>query len=251
MNDDLAISLLTVNKTYKVRTSGNETIREKFYNCFKLKKQNLKNIKALKNINLNIYVGESIGIIGRNGSGKSTLINIIMQTIRPDKGGEVFTSGKIMRLSLGLGIDPNLTARDNIYVNGSVIGLTFNKISSIFADVIKFAGLEDFIDTPIKFYSKGMKQRLMFSIAMHAQADIFLLDEFFGGTGDKEFRQKSNEAFQKRIIENKTNVIVSHSLNTIKKHCQRAIWIDKGEIIMEGKVNNVIKEYESQINAHN
>lgn len=213
------------------------------FNAFKKSKR--KKIKALNEISINISKGETFGIIGRNGSGKSTLLNIIMDTIRPDKGGTVETEGKMMRLSLGMGVDPNLSARDNIYVNGSVLGLTFKKIGEIFNSIVEFAGIQEFVDTPVKFYSKGMKQRLLFSIAMHAESDIFLLDEFFGGTGDKDFKQKSDKAFQAKIIQGKTIIIVSHNLNIIKKYCHRAMWLDKGICRAIGKPNVVIAKYKS------
>jgi len=205
--------------------------------------QNKSKVEALKNINISILKGEKVGIIGRNGSGKSTLLNIIMGSIVPNKGGKIVTYGKMMRLALGMGVDQNLSARDNIYVNGSVLGLSFKKIGEIFNDILNFSDLHDFVDTPVKFYSKGMRQRLLFSIAVHAEADIFLLDEFFGGTGDEEFKAKSEEAFNKHILEGRTIVIVSHSLKIIRKLCNRSIWLHKGEIRCQGDTKTVIKEY--------
>jgi len=245
MKKKIAVSLKNINKTFRIRTAGEKTIRERITNLLTRKRSIIKHIHALHAINVDIYKGESFGIIGNNGCGKSTLLNIIMETYKPDKGGQVISEGRMMRLALGLGIDPNLTARDNIYVNGTIIGLPFKKIGKVFSQIIDFAGIEEFIDTPVKFYSKGMKQRLMFSIAMHAEADIFLLDEFFGGTGDQDFKAKSDKAFQDRIIDGKTNIIVSHSMAIIKKHCHRALWIHKGRIKMIGDVNDVINAYSS------
>jgi len=206
-------------------------------------KQNKKEIQALKDLNLKIKKGEIFGVIGRNGSGKSTLINIIMGSIPANKGSKIITRGKMMRLSLGLGVDDNLSARDNIYVNGSIIGLSFKTIGAIFNDIIEFAGLDEFVDTPVKFFSKGMKQRLMFSIAMHADADVFLLDEFFGGTGDEDFKKKSDEAFRRKILEGRTIIIVSHSMRIITKYCDRAIWLNKGKTIKMGKTEDVVTAY--------
>jgi len=206
-------------------------------------KQNKKEIQAIKDLNLKIKRGEIFGVIGRNGSGKSTLINIIMGSIPANKGSTITTKGKMMRLSLGIGVDVNLSARDNIYVNGSIIGLSFKTIGAIFNDIIEFAGLDEFVDTPVKFFSKGMKQRLMFSIAMHADADVFLLDEFFGGTGDEDFKKKSDEAFRRKILEGRTIIIVSHSMRIITKYCDRAIWLNKGETIKMGKTEDVVNAY--------
>jgi len=248
MEDNIAVSLRRVNKTFIIRTNSDKTIRKRLKKFGLRKSSSLKKIKALKEINIDIYKGESFGIIGKNGSGKSTLLNIIMETYKPDPGGQIITQGKIMRLALGLGVDPNLTARDNIYVNGSIIGLSFKKIGELFAQIIEFAGIQNFVDTPVKFYSKGMKQRLMFSIAMYADADVFLLDEFFGGTGDQDFKKKSDKAFQDRIIEGKTNIIVSHSMAVIRNHCKRAVLIENGEMKKIGKVEDVIKIYNNESN---
>jgi len=239
----IAVQLNSINKTFKIKENRPNSIREMVWGLFSGKK--FKNIKALHDINLTITKGETFGIVGRNGSGKSTLLNIIMESIKPDKGGSVITDGKLIRLALGMGVDANLTARDNIYVNGSVLGLTFKKIGMIFSDILIFAGLEEFVDTPVKFYSKGMKQRLLFSIAMHAEADIFLLDEFFGGTGDQDFKVKSDIAFKEKILEGKTIIIVSHNLNIITRYCSKAIMLDKGKVEAFGDTSSVVKTYQN------
>jgi len=205
-------------------------------------------ILALKNIDISIKTGETIGIIGRNGSGKSTLLNIMMESIRANKGGVVKTKGKMIRLALGMGVDLNLSARDNIYVNGSVLGLSFKKIGEKFSEILDFSGLHEFVDTPVKFYSKGMKQRLLFSIALHAEADILLLDEFFAGTGDQDFQQKSRQAFKDQLLNRHTIILVSHNLSMIREHCDRVIWIEKGVIKLKGKPNAVIASYNKSFN---
>ncbi len=244
----IAIELKNVSKTFKLKNSKNFSLRR---NIFHFNKKHLgqPKLKALEDINLTIYKGETVGIIGRNGSGKSTLINIIMGSISPDIKDSVFTDGKLMRLALGMGVDPNLSARDNIYINGSVIGLSFRKIGSIFYSIIEFADLLDFIDTPVKFYSKGMKQRLLFSIAMHAEADVFLLDEFFGGTGDADFKNKSDYAFKKKILEGRTIIMVSHSMKNIQKYCTRTIWLEKGKIMFEGPSKDVVNSYQKSFKS--
>lgn len=243
MDKQIAVSLKNINKTFTYKTNREKTIRERVLNFLTNRKQTKRTIKALHDINIDIYKGESFGIIGKNGSGKSTLLNIIMETYKPDLGGKIKTNGEIMRLALGLGVDNNLTARENIYLNGSIIGIPFKEIGENFSSIIEFAGLEEFVNTPVKFYSKGMRQRLKFSIAMYANADIFLLDEFFGGTGDEEFKQKSDIAFENRIINGKTNIIVSHSMQIIRKHCKRVLWIQKGRIKDIGPAENVIRSY--------
>ncbi len=242
MDEQIVISLKNITKSYKIRANQPNSVREYVLSMLKKGGQTNKLI-ALSNINLDIYKGEVFGVIGSNGSGKSTLLNLIMESIRPDKGGKVLTTGKIMRLSLGMGMDPNLSARDNIYVNGSLLGLSFKKIGLLFNDIVQFAGLQKFVDVPVKLYSKGMMAKLKFSIAMHADAEIFLLDEFFGGVGDKEFKAKSNKMFEKSILTNNTIVIVSHNLKLIKKYCSRALWLEHGKAMKMGEPKDVVDEY--------
>lgn len=243
MSEDVVI-VKNISKTYRIRENQANSIKGLFLNMFK-KRGKKREIKALNDINFTVKKGEALGIVGSNGSGKTTLMNIILGGIKPDKGGSVETKGKIIKLSLGLGFDSNLSARDNIYLNGSLLGLSFKEINEKFDSIIEFAGLEDFIETPVKFYSKGMKSRLTFAIAMQAEADIFLLDEFFGGVGDEEFKNKSNKMFLNKLDEGKTIIIVSHGKNVLKKFCKETIWIHKGKFKKRGDTVEVLKEYKS------
>ena len=238
------IKLKNVSKTFLVSTlnQGLLGIIKAIFN-----KENKKQIKALSNVNFEIKKGEIFGIIGSNGSGKSTLLNLIIGNYKPDKGGIVDISGKVIRLTLGMGVDPNLSGRENIYVNGSMIGLTFKEISANYKQIIDFAGLKEFENVAVKFYSKGMKNRLLFSIAVHANADIFLLDEFFGGVGDKDFKQKSDQVFQDNISKRFTIILVSHQLKLIRKHCQRVMWLEKGNVKMIGTAEDVVDAYKISI----
>jgi len=239
---EVVIRMKNVNKTFYVREKGADSIREKVFGMFS--SNGKKQIIAIKDVNLEVRKGEFLGIIGRNGSGKSTLLKIIMGAIRPDKGGEVTTQGRMMRMSLGMGFDPKITARDNIYVNASILGLTSKQVNEKFDEIIEFAELKRFVDTPVKFYSRGMRSRLGFAIAVHADADIFLMDEFFGGVGDANFRKKSEEIFAKSFIEGRTIVHVSHQLATISKHCDRVILIEQGMIHKVGTPKEVIAAYQ-------
>ena len=241
-----AIELKNVSKTYYVREKG-KTLKSLALNLFK-KRTTLKRIDALKDINFSVDKGQAIGIIGRNGSGKSTLVNVILGGIRANKGGEVITNGKIIKLALGIGFDQNLNAKNNIELNGALLGLTQKEIKELLPGIIEFSGLEGFVETPIKFYSKGMKARLTFSIAMHAKADIYLLDEFFGGVGDEDFKRKSRQMFLDKMKAGKTLVIVSHGKNVIKKFCETTIWIDKGSIRKIGPTSLILNEYKSSFN---
>jgi len=220
-NREAVITLKNVNKTFYVREKKADSIREKIWGL--LSKNGKKQIKAIDDINLEIRKGEFLGIIGRNGSGKSTLLKIIMGAIRPDKGGEVITEGRLMRMSLGIGFDPKITARENIYINASILGMTAKQVDEKFDEIIKFAELKRFVNTPVRYFSRGMKSRLGFAIAVHAEADIFLMDEFFGGVGDVNFKRKSQEVFSQSFLEGRTIIHVSHQMKTIREHCNRVI----------------------------
>ncbi len=239
--EDIVIQLKNINKTFYIREKGTDSIREKIFALFS--NNSKKQVKAIKDVNLKVHKGEFLGIIGRNGSGKSTLLKIIMGAIRSDKEGEVITQGRMMRLSLGMGFDAKITARENIYINASILGLTSKQVDKKFDEIIEFAELHGFVDTPVKFFSRGMKSRLGFAIAVHADADIFLMDEFFGGVGDVNFRKKSEEVFARSFIDGRTIVHVSHNMGTIRQHCNRVVLMEHGAIYKIGTPEEVIPVY--------
>jgi len=227
---DIVIEIKNLSKTFYIREKANDSFRKKIYGLFD-RKNGMRKIQALKNINLDIHKGEFIGIIGHNGSGKSTLLKIIIGALQGDSGSVINTQGKIVRLALGMGFDPELSARDNIYLNGSIMGLTFRQIGQKFEEIIDFSGLHNFVETPLKFYSSGMVSRLAFAIAMHVEADILLIDEFFGGVGDQDFREKSDKVFRESVIQGKTIVFVSHELDIVKQYAHRIYEFSGGEIL--------------------
>lgn len=243
MNNNIAITLHNLSKTYKIIENKNYTIRGALSNIFK--QQNVKVIPAIKNVNLEIKKGEKIGIIGRNGSGKSTLLKIIAGIYPPDKGGKIRINGKCVQLALGTGFNSEFSAKQNIYINGSLLGMTFKQIGQRFHPIIEWAELEGFDDTKLKYFSTGMKTRLAFAIAMYVDADIFLIDEFFGGVGDASFKKKSDEVFKNKIMKDKTIINVSHSASIIQESCNRVIWMEKGEMRMVGQTDEVLKAYEN------
>ena len=202
-----------------------------------------KTIYALKNVNLEVHKGECIGIVGRNGSGKSTLTKIMSGAFQPDKGGKVIRNGTHLLMNLGVGFSHELTARENVYVNGSTLGLTVKQIDEIFHDIIQFAELEEFVDTKIKYFSSGMVQRLSFSIAMYAQADILFLDEVFA-VGDNKFKEKATEMLEKSWMQGCTTIMVSHSNALIQKYCSKVLVLNKGEQIFYGDVKEGLEIYE-------
>lgn len=239
---DIAIRLENVQKTFRVRQYPSKTIREKLLSAFT--PNPIKVIHAIKPVSFEIKKGEFFGIVGRNGSGKTTLMNIMSQVYLPDKGGKAQINGIHMKLSLGLGFNNELTARQNVYINASLLGLTFREIGKHFDEIIDFAELEGFVDTPVKYFSRGMKTRLGFAIALHARAEIFLLDEVFGGVGDITFVRKAANAFKRSIVEGKTIVLISHSNETIRANCSRVMLMEKGETLAIGKPNDIVNAYE-------
>lgn len=238
---DIAIRLHDIRKTFEVYEKTKDTIRDTVFNA--LQSNHKRKIEALKGVDLEIKKGEFFGIVGRNGSGKSTLLKIIMGALQPDQGGKVETNGRMIRLALGMGFDPDLSARENVYLNASLLGLSFRQIGQRFDEIFGFAELENFVETKLKYYSSGMYSRLAFSVAVHAQADIFLMDEFFGGVGDSRFREKSEEVFRKSLVEGRTIVHVGHNLDLIRSHCQRVLLLDRGHAIAIGEPEAVLNEY--------
>ena len=195
---------------------------------------------ALRHVNFTVERGETVGIIGRNGSGKSTLLRVIAGIYPPDEG-KVSVDGEVSTLfSLGTGFNAELSGRDNIYLDGIMIGLTKKRIDAIIDDIIDFTELGDFIDMPVRTYSSGMRSRLGFSIAINSDKDIVLIDEIMSA-GDAAFRQKA-DAEMDRIIGEKTVILVSHSMDTIEKFASKVMWLNKGVLVAMGEPKEVIEQ---------
>ena len=226
------------------RVSNSNTSGFKDYMIQKLRgKIKTKKLDALKDISFNVYKGEVVGIIGTNGSGKSTLLKIVSGALRPTSGEVIADKSKIQLLTLGTGFDGELSARENIYLNGAIIGYTKEFIDKHFDEIIEFAELEDFVDEKVKNFSSGMVSRLGFSIAtVGGAAEILILDEVLS-VGDQFFRKKSLDRVQKMIHGGSTVLIVSHNMNTIKNHCTKVVWIEKGTLKMVGDPKTVCESY--------
>ena len=201
---------------------------------------------ALKNINFTVKRGESWGLIGKNGSGKSTLLKLISGIIRPYQGN-VTVNGSISPLiELGAGFDPELTARENIFLNGALLGYSKRFIESHFQEIVDFAELNNFIDVPIKNFSSGMSARLGFAIATVQKPDILIVDEVLA-VGDFAFQQKCKERMENLLSNGTTLLFVSHSIEQVKELCSKAIWIDNGEVRAIGDTYSVSQEYISSM----
>lgn len=238
-SNNIAIKVENMTKQFKLFYDKPSTLKERlvFWNKKKSEKRTV-----LKNINLEIKKGETVALIGVNGSGKSTLLKLMTKIIYPTKG-KIITNGKLTSLlELGAGFHPDFTGRENIYFNASIFGLTRSEIESRIDDIIDFAELGDFIDSPVRTYSSGMYMRLAFSVAINVDAEVLLIDEILA-VGDQHFQDKCFAKLRELKESNKTIVIVSHSLGSIKDLCDRAIWINNGEVRLDGKTNDVIDEY--------
>ncbi|PHN06451.1 ABC transporter ATP-binding protein [Flavilitoribacter nigricans] len=237
---ETVIKLENVSKTFSI-IDGAPTMAGQLSAFFS--KKSHRKIEALKNINLEIKKGEFFGIIGHNGSGKSTLLRLMAGTYQPNPGGKVYRKGNFMRLSLGIGFDTELTAHENIFLNASILGLSMKQIRERHDLILHMAGLEEYKHTKVKFFSTGMISRLKFAIAVHAEAEIFFMDEFFGGVGDLQFKQLSESIFKESIVKGRTIIHVSHTLPTIREHCQRVLLLHRGEMVALGTPDEVIPQY--------
>jgi lipopolysaccharide transport system ATP-binding protein len=207
-----------------------------------------KRFWALNSISFDVYQGETLGIVGRNGAGKSTLLRVLAGIIAPDKGTLINQGYRASLLSLQLGFIPHLSGRQNAILSGMLLGVSRRVIEARMDEIINFAELEKFIDQPVITYSAGMKARLGFSIAFQVDPDILLIDEVLG-VGDGAFQAKSSQAMREKIRSNKTVVLVSHNLKTLRDLCDRAVWIEEGVSRAEGDVTTVLHTYHTHMKA--
>ena len=238
-DNDLAIDIEDLQKSFKVYYDKATTLKERLI-FWKSRKTDVRVV--LKDIDLKIKKGETVALIGVNGSGKSTLLKLMTKIIYPNSG-KLVTRGKITSLlELGAGFHPDFTGRENIYFNASIFGLTKSEIDKRIDRIIEFSELSDLIDNPVRTYSSGQYMRLAFSIAINVDADILLIDEILA-VGDQHFQDKCFKKLKALKEMNKTIVIVSHALDSIKNLCDRTIWIFDGRVRMDGKTEDVINEY--------
>lgn len=241
---EIAISVENVEKSFKIYKDKGFTLKERIL-FFKSRNAYVKN-NILRGISFDIEKGDILGIVGKNGSGKSTLLKLITKIIYPDSGS-IKINGKVSSLiELGAGFHPDMTGRENIYINASIYGLTKKEIDSKLDTIIKFSELEEFIDSPIRTYSSGMYMRLAFSVAINVEAEILLIDEILS-VGDANFQAKCFRKMQELKKRGVTIIIVSHDLNTMKELCNKVIWIESGKIKDHGNSDIVISKYLNEI----
>ena len=238
-NEEYAIEVEHVVKKFKIYYDKASTLKERlvFWNKSKTEERTV-----LNDINLKIKKGETVALIGTNGSGKSTLLKLMTKIIYPTKGS-IKTTGKLTSLlELGAGFHPDFTGRENIYFNAAIFGLSAREIDARFNDILSFSELEEFIDNPVRTYSSGQYMRLAFSIAINVDAEILLIDEILA-VGDQHFQDKCFKKLEELKKSDRTIVIVTHNLNSVRNLCDRAVWLYDGQIRMDDEANKVVNEY--------
>lgn len=240
--ESIAIELKNISINFKVTNDKIDNLKEYIIRTLKRNKSEVKLFKALDDISIKIHKGEKVGLIGYNGAGKSTLLKIISRVYDADEG-EVIINGNIAPLlALGAGFDKNYSGRENIFLNGAILGYDEEFLKNKYDEIVEYSTLGDFINLPVKNYSAGMKSKLGFSIATLVNPDILILDEVLG-VGDITFRKKSREKIMELMESGTTVLLVSHSIGAIRDICDTAIWIDHGKLRDYGEVNEICDKY--------
>lgn len=240
-NNDVAISVHGLSKSFRLPTERAWGLKQALFNRLR-GIRGYKDQQVLDDINLEIKKGEFVGIVGRNGSGKSTLLKLLAGIYYPSAGEIIINGSLVPFIELGVGFNMELSGRENVYLNGAILGFSNSEIDAMYDDIVKFAELGDFMDQKLKNYSSGMQVRLAFSIAIRAKGDILILDEVLA-VGDAEFQKKCNDYFES-LHGKQTVILVTHSMDNVKKFCDRAIMIENGKIVCEGSPEKVAKAYE-------
>lgn len=248
MSDEIAIKVDHVSKTFRLPHEKNNSIKGALIN-FRGKKKTFEKQKVLDDVSFEIKKGEFFGIVGRNGSGKSTLLKMLAGIYAPSKGS-IQVKGKLTPfIELGVGFNPELTGRENVYLNGSLLGFSRKEMAAMYDDIVEFAELEKFMDQKLKNYSSGMQVRLAFSIAIRVKSDILLIDEVLA-VGDEAFQKKCVKVFDEYKKNRQTVILVTHDMAAVKKYCSKAMLINDGEIIEYGSPHDVANNY-SKLNMSN
>ena len=238
---ELAVKIDHVSKYFRLPTEASTSLRTTLVNRFRGIK-GYKEQHVLKDIDFEVAKGDFFGIVGRNGSGKSTLLKIISQIYVPEKG-TVTVNGKLVSfIELGVGFNPELTGRENVYMNGAMLGFSTQEIDDMYEDIVDFAELHEFMNQKLKNYSSGMQVRLAFSVAIKARGDVLVLDEVLA-VGDEAFQRKCNDYFLERKKSGLTTILVTHDMNAVKKYCNKAVLIEDGLIKTSGNVDKVANQY--------
>jgi lipopolysaccharide transport system ATP-binding protein len=243
-SDEVAISVNDLRKEYRIGTrSRANTLAEQLLSRLRRPRSSKSALfTALDGVSFDVHRGQVLGVIGRNGAGKSTLLKVLTR-ITPPTAGEAVIRGRVgSLLEVGTGFHPELTGRENIYLNGAVLGMRSRDVTARFSDIVEFAGVEQFLDTPVKRYSSGMYVRLAFALAAHLDVDVLLVDEVLA-VGDQEFQQRSLARMREVATDGRTVVLVSHQLNTVATLCDSALYLRHGAVAGLGSATEVIAQY--------
>lgn len=237
----IAIEIKDLHKEFVMLQNKSTTLKQVVVNI--IRKNNRTIYKVLDGVSFDINEGDFFGIIGRNGSGKSTLLKLIAGVYEPTAGNIYVHGGLTPFIELGVGFNPELSGRDNVFLNGAMLGFTRKQMKSMYQEIVDFAEIEPFMDQKLKNYSSGMQVRLAFSIAIKAENDILMFDEVLA-VGDANFQEKCVKQFQKLKREGKTIVLVTHSMDTVRKFCNRVALLDSGKLDYIGKTSGAIRRYD-------
>ncbi|RMF97492.1 MAG: ABC transporter ATP-binding protein [Gammaproteobacteria bacterium] len=242
-SSDIAIRVDGVSKQYRLgELSASGSFREALAGLFSRRRRELRTLMALEDVSFEVPVGQAVGLIGRNGAGKSTLLKVMSRITAPT-AGRILVNGRLSSLlEVGTGFHQDLTGRENIYLNGSILGMSKAEVDAKFEQIVEFAEIERFLDTPIKRYSSGMRLRLGFAVAAHLDHDVLLVDEVLA-VGDASFQKKCLGAMDDLRRGQRTILFVSHNMAAVETLCSRAIWIDRGHLRMDGDAPAVIDAY--------
>jgi ABC-2 type transport system ATP-binding protein len=239
MDEGFAIKVDNVSKSFRLPHEKNTSLKSALIN---LHKRGYEKQEVLKDVDFEVKKGEFLGIVGRNGSGKSTLLKLLAGIYTPDHG-EIHLRGKLTPfIELGVGFNHELTGRENVFLNGALLGFGRKEMGAMYNEIVEFAGLERFMDQKLKNYSSGMQVRLAFSIAIRARSDILLLDEVLA-VGDAAFQRKCFNYFADLKRNKQTVIFISHDMDSVRKYCDRVIFLDKGEIQDDGLPEKVISKF--------
>lgn len=240
---ETAVRVTNLGKKFRLYHERNQSLKSAI---MRRKVSDHEDFWALRDISFEVPQGSTFALIGSNGSGKSTLLKCLAKILWPDEG-EIQSTGRIASLlEVGSGFHPELSGRENIYLNGSILGMSRKEVDAKFDDIVDFSEIGKFIDQPVKSYSSGMYVRLGFSVAIHVQPDVLVVDEILA-VGDASFQEKSRAKFDDLQAQGKTVILVSHSLGTVMSMCDQAAWIEKGQLMGVGPVNDVAEAYTSSL----
>lgn len=241
-NTDIAISVKNIHKTFKIPLEGSKNIKQRLVSFSNMKK-GYRNFSPLNGVSFEVKKGDFFGIVGRNGSGKSTLLKTIAGIYQPNEGSVTVNGKLIPFIELGVGFNADLTGRENVYLNGALLGFSRDEITNMYDEIVDFAELHDFMEERLKNYSSGMQVRLAFSIAIRAKGDVLLLDEVLA-VGDAAFQQKCYDYFGQLKEEGRTVVLVSHSMSAVQRFCSRALLLEGGKVEAVGSSDEIASLYD-------